>query len=458
MAIGLGAVGGFAQGFAQGMKIQTEREDAEARRKMEERRMALLEDQAGREGKRWEYEEDKLKSERASRSRVDEAVKQLDDIEAAMSSGSILEFGQKPRAAIQSAAPQQMEAAPGVPNAAGVTSFPVASTPSAAAPQQTAQKNPFLTGAESYKDRDAALNRYYELKSSALTSLYRAKGDYEKAEAVPELMRQLRDSRWSEKVGASMSAMVANAPGAREAFASTYRLVNDGYELDPNSGKYNPETLTWTGLKRINIETGKPEIFDLTPEGAMTLANKYKKPDEVVKFLLERGDKKFTQGQEARRTAATETQAAAAQTSAQAAALKAKTDAEDAPSARRLRDSQSNYYDARAEQDKAAGQQQMVANTISRMFPMYGKPFDAIKVELGATSKEEVAEARAQWEADQRGHTAATVLAGNNPKVPATVIAGLVRHMSLGNQMPTQKDENGKYIVYGKYKIYSATN
>ena len=322
MGVGISAFGGLAKGIAQGIQMATDMDEKERRLKLAEAANQREIERADREKtvfgftvKDLERKENKAKDE-------DSALKELQ-------SSFITD---QPTAAPQAtanpnAAPSNEGYAsdftglptPGQPAPMGIAT-PAAAAPAgapAAAPA-TPTGNPFVTNL-SGKELDAVYNR----QAQALQKYFVARGEVDKAMQVPKMMQELRDFDWSNKVGASLASMAGGAPGARDAFAKVYGVVNDGYDLDPKSGQFDPQK-GWTGLVRINKETGERETFNLSPDQAMVIAAKYKNPAEVIKFVVDnqRSNREF--GLKERDTAAREKSAAADVTRAGAAVEEAK--------------------------------------------------------------------------------------------------------------------------------------
>lgn len=409
------AIGGFAEGFVGGMRLREELDDNKERR-------ALRQKQSERDEKRFSWES----ADQEEKSRRRELLKQAETEYAAadefLSRG---EDPQQPQAIANPSAAQPGMAEP-APRSAAIAAPGVAPSATADAAPQAPRTNPFLTGAEKFKDPQAAMDRYYSMKESALRKLYTARGEYDKAEAVPEQMRKLRESQWSQKVGASMAAMAGNAPGARDAFATVYGMINDGYELDPKSGTFDPEK-GWTGLERVNAK-GERERFDLSPQAAATIAMKYKDPSEVVKFLFDRADKAKAQANDERRTRADERRATASEVSARATADRAA------------------YLNKREDKEDTRQQQAALVTAVGRIFPLAGKEFK--DEELMGPDAQKKMERKA---ADERMMNKTIDLAGLNPKVNLATLASIAR----AGKVEAQRDADGRvFTIVGNTKVY----
>jgi hypothetical protein len=344
MGIGVG-LGAFAQGLAGGLKTASDLEDARQRRETEKQRLAMEEtrlgferDRAEREKTIFGYTEDDLKRRKKNAGYEDQAKDMFLEAEGILTGKPSQPTAPQAPAAPQAISAPTPEAAPmpapeAAPAPGGATPFPVRpQTPMTLGapgqpqpeqpPAQTAPSNPFVT-----KASPTDLDRAYDLKAKALQLSLVAKGDIDKAMQVPKMMRELRDFDWTNKVGASLSGMVVNAPGAREAFATVYNMVNDGYSLDVKSGKFDPQN-GWTGLVRVNDKTGGREPFDLSPTQAAVIAQRYKDPAAVIQYVQNRSDIAKKQALEDREVGAKETTAAAHTTSAAAAMKNANTNEE----------------------------------------------------------------------------------------------------------------------------------
>ncbi len=423
MALGR-AVGAFAEGAVRGLEARSRLDDAEQRR-------ALAEKQAKRDETRFAWES----ADQEEKARRRELLKEAEVAYAA--ADKFLEEGdaEQPQAVATPAAAQPGMAQP-APRPAAIAAPGMPPADAAPAAPQAPRSNPFLTGAEKFRDPQGAMDKYYSMKESALRKLYTARGEYDKAEAVPEQMRKLRESKWSEKVGATLAAMAGNAPGARDAFAGVYHMVNDGYELDPKSGTFDPEK-GWVGLERVNAE-GKREKFDLSPQSAAVMAMKYKDPSEVVKFLFDRADKAKAQANDERRTGADERRARASEVEAGAKA---------------------GYYNTRSrvEGEQAKGSDiKAKVEALTKFFPNAGKELD-IKDLVGKTPEEKAA-LKDSYAGDRVGLAAATRFSALNPSLDPRVIAGLSKQFATSKKLDglkTDEETGRQYVTFGGVKVYT---
>lgn len=422
------AIGGFASGLASGLKLGQDMNESEQRRKL-----AL--EQAERDKTRFNFEKEEFEDKSARRKRVAQAEKELENIESLLTGGKLTD--EQP----QQAAPTTAIATPTPPVEpqpmveSGTPTPRAAITPPGAqpAPAQQPAANPFLTGAEKYKDPNAAMDKYYDMKEAALTKLFRARGEYDKAEQVPEMMRQLKEQKWSQKVGVSLAAMAGNAPGAREAFGRVYSLFADGYELDPTKGKFE-EGKGWVGLERVNTETGARETFNMTPEQAMGYASRYKKPDEVIKFLLDRGDKARQEKREDTKVENDTTRAKAA-----AAEVEIK---------RPYYSAYAGYLERRGKDEANTQQQRASVEAAARMFPLAVKEYKPEELMLDKDQGKARLEKKA---ADERMYNKTLDLAGLNPKVDIRTLGQIARQ----GKVEAQEDADGRvFTMVGKTKVF----
>jgi len=426
------AIGGFAAGLAGGLKLGQELNESEQRRKL-----AL--EQAERDKTRFKYEQEEAEDKSVRRKKVKAAEDELDKIDGLLTSAQI-PVDQQPAAPTTAIAAPPVEPQPMVESGAIPTPAP-APTPRAAitppgatpTPAQQPQQNPFLTGAEGkHKDPNMAIDKYYDMKEAALTKLFRARGEYDKAEQVPEMMRQLKENKWTQKVGASLAAMAGNAPGARDAFGRVYGMFADGYELDPTKGKFE-EGKGWVGLERVSAD-GKRETFNLSPEQAMMLASKYKKPDEVIKFLLDRGDKARQEKREDTKVENDTTRAKAA-----AAEVEIK---------RPYYQAYAGALERRGRDEANAQQQRASVEAAARMFPLANKEFKPEELMLDQDRGKARLEKKA---ADERMYNKTLDLAGLNPKVDIRTLAQLARQ----GKVDAQEDADGRvFTMVGKTKVF----
>lgn len=444
MGIGLGFVGGLAQGAAQGMKLRSDLDDAEERRK-------LMREQSAREERRLGFEEKRLGFEEARSEREKQTfgytIKDLERREnrAASEDQALAELqsvylGAQPTQPKDAAAQparginlpaQPVDAAQPAPTQAIPTSG--AAAPAAAAAPKT---NPFINTV-----KGAELDKVYDAQARALQRFYIAKGDVEKAMQVPKMMKELRDFEWTDKVGASLAAMAGGAPGARESFASIYGTVNDGYDLDPKSGKFDPQK-GWTGLVRINKATGERETFDFTATQAMTIASRYKNPAEVIKYVQDQKDKERTFGLEERKTSATEK-------TADASMINAKANAAESGMKGQYYKAYAGYLERKGIEEADASKQKASVEAAARMFPLVGKEIK--QEELMLMEKNDRLDILKRKRDDEMMFDKTLDLAGLNPKVDVRTLAQLARQKTVD----AQKDSDGRVftMVNGK-KIY----
>lgn len=258
---------------------------------------------------------------------------------------------------------------------------------------------------------------------------------------VPKMMKELRDFEWTDKVGASLAAMAGGAPGARESFSKIYGMVNDGYDLDVKSGKFDPQK-GWTGLVRINKETGERETFDFTPTQAMMIASKYKNPAEVIKYVQEQADKQRQFGFEERKTTATEK-------TADASMINAKANASEAGAKNAYYNAYAGYLQRKGIDEADASKQKASVEAAARMFPLVGKEIK--QDELMLMEKNDRADILKRKREDEMMFDKTLDLAGLNPKVDVRTLAQVARLKTVD----AQKDPDGRVFttVNGK-KIY----
>lgn len=458
MAIGLaGAIGGFAQGAAQGLKLRSDLDDAEERRKLmkeqgarEERRLVLQEQEAGRAEKKFGYDIKTLERQSKAADLEDQArdmFLQADGIINGTASQS--QAAQQPTQGIATPTGQTASIpAQTVPNQTAIAPPASAQPAPAAQPDAGAQggppkNNPFVTYATG-----ADLDKAYDLKAKALQLSLAAKGDLKGAMEVPLEMKKLRDANWSESVGTSLAAMAGGAPGAREAFAKVYGLVNDGYELDTKSGKFDPDK-GWTGLVRVNQKTGEREAFDLSPTQAVVIANKFKDPAATIQYVIENRNKDIELGLKKRQVGAQEEQARAETTKAGASVISAKANAAEAASKGKYYDAYAGYLDRKGIEEADASKQKASVEAAARMFPLVGKEIK--QEELMLMEKNDRLDILKRKRDDEMMFDKTLDLAGLNPKVDVRTLAQLARQKTVD----AQKDSDGRVftMVNGK-KIY----
>ena len=437
MGVGISAFGGLAKGIAQGIQMATDMDEKERRLKLAEAANQREIERADREKtvfgftvKDLERKENKAKDE-------DAALKELQ---------SSFITDQPP------AAPQAIANPNAAPSNEGYASdFTGLPTPGQAAPMgiatpaaaasagapaaapATPTGNPFVTNL-SGKELDAVYNR----QAQALQKYFVARGEVDKAMQVPKMMQELRDFDWSNKVGAALAGMAGGAPGAREAFAKVYGVVNDGYDLDPRSGQYDPQK-GFVGLVRINKETGERETFNLSPEQAMVIASKYKNPAEVIKFVVEnqRSNREF---------GLKEREVGAREKSAQADVTRAGAAVEEAKSKGKYYDAYANALDRKNTGEANAAAQKAAVDSVKTMFPLAFREFKDEEL-LGKDRQSKLDnKSRQEMMANKT-----LDLAGLNPKVDVRTLAGIAR----SGVVDAQRDSDGRlFTMIGSTKIF----
>lgn len=438
------ALGGLAQGLAQGIKLGSDLQDAEERR-------TIMRDQNARDKERFGFEKEEMQDKSRRRKMLSEGEEEYTQADALLASGQILnptpakqatgiaapattDQQTPPTAAIQAPVSGGSAPAPAAaPRAAIANPGAVAANPGATPPANPGatldaqpKQNPFIAPGEGkYQDMNAAWDRYYEMKGQALSKMLMASGNYKDALQVPKMMRELRDNNWSEKVGASLAGMAGNAPGARDAFAKVYDNINDGWSLDPSKGKYDPDK-GWIGLERFNKD-GKREAFNMNAEQAAMISMKYKDPGEVIKFMLERGDKGRQEKREDKKVDA-------AMLSAQAdMAYKGKYGA---------------YLDRKGIEEADIARQRASVDSISRMFPNANKEY---KPEELLLEKDKGKAKLAAREQEKAMFDKTLDLAALNPKVDTRILGQIARQ----GKVQAEQDADGRpYTMVGSTKVY----
>lgn len=424
-------IGGFAEGLTQGMKFRSDMDDAKQRRELLKKQDEREAARANREQQIFGFTIKDLARKENRAASEDEALR---DLQSVMIGG-----GEEMPEAEESPAPARgiavPAAAPGMaPEAAPAPQGIATPAQAAAAPAapKAPRSNPFVTNMTPQQ-----MDALYDAQTKALQRYYIAKGDPEKAFEAPKKMQELRDFNWTNKVGASLSGMVAGAPGARDAFSRVYGVVNDGYDLDPKSGQFDPKTNSWSGLVRINKETGEREAFNLTPEMATQMVARFKNPAEVIKYIDDKAAARRAEARDETRVANDTTRAKASVSEAGA------------------RWAQVGINARRADADARGADQKARVEALLKLFPNAEKEL-ALDDKVGKDEKQ-IAAMEARIAADRTGYAVATNLASLNPKVDPRVIAGIGKMAAQGN-LPEKKvdPQTGRsFIEYGGMKIFA---
>ena len=419
MGVGISGLGGLAKGLAQGIQIASDMDAQERKLKLAEAANQREIERADREKTVFGFTVKDLQRKENKNADEDSALKEL---QASF-------ITDQPPAAPQAianpnAAPSGAGYAsdftgiptPGQPAPMGIAAPAAAAPAGAPAAAPTAPTgNPFVTNLTG-KDLDAV----YDRQAKALQKYYVAKGEVDKAMQVPKMMQELRDFDWSSKVGASLAGMAGGAPGARDAFAKVYGVVNDGYDLDPKSGQFDPQK-GWTGLVRINKETGDRETFNLSPDQAMVIASKYKNPAEVIKFVVDNQRSNRDFGLKERDTASREK-------SAQADVTRAGAAVEEAKSKGKYYEAYAGALDRKGTGEQTAAAQKAAVDSVKTMFPLAFKEFK--DEELMGKDRQQKLDKQALEQAYARR---TLDLAGLNPKVDIRTLGMLARQPKIDN-------------------------
>lgn len=283
--------------------------------------------------------------------------------------------------------------------------------PSAAAPQQNGiaapgaeqqpqQNNPFMVpGDKLYANRGGADALEHKLKGEALQRFFTRTGQHEKALAVPETMEKLREANFSRNLKTATSALMVGAPGAMGAFSKVYSQINDGYNIDPATGKFNEETGGWTGVSVVDGKGKQVRTMDIPKEMIVQIAG-LSDPLQAAKYEIEQKQKNRELDLKDRATRADERRADASMVSAGANASVAATNAQT------RRDN--------AEQNADLRRQNELRSHFQVTAPFQIKTPDEVKALL-PDEKKAYADARTRWEANNSRFNVASSIASMNP-------------------------------------------
>lgn len=247
MAIGLaGAIGGFAQGAAQGLKLRSDLDDADQRRQLakdtaarEERKLKIDEERNIRDAERFEEERQQIEARRE----LNQKLQQVNQ-DAINGTNGFENFGY--------VAPQQQ---------GGI-----------AAPNQQPQQNPFKATADGlYRNQRAADQLLAERRAQVLEEHYARLGQADKIPMARYQMMDMYDKNVERKVKTALSAAAIGAPGAMTSMAEVYKYFNDGAEINPNSGAWDAKTKSWKGVEFKDAK-GNVTKSDITQEQILGLA------------------------------------------------------------------------------------------------------------------------------------------------------------------------------------------
>lgn len=397
------AMAGLAQGLASGLKLGSDLADAEERR-------AALKEQGERDKVRFEFEKKQMAEKEGQIKARQDFANEMTAINTDATGGKngFEQFGY--------VAPQQSAIA--------------------GPDQQPQQQNPFKTTADGlYKNQRGADMMIADRRAAAMEKLYAQLGEPEKAALVRSQMADVFDKDVERKTKHAMADMAMGTPGAVQKFAKVYSYFNDGNEVNPNSGTFDPKTKTWKGVEFVDAK-GNKATRDITQGD---IAGWVKNDASAIAlFNIEQEWKQKDYNLKERSTRADETRAGAAVTEANAKVP---------------------YYKAYAgrltaltDSEKSAASQKASVEAIARLFPEAHKEYKP--EELMLDKDKGAGKLKTKAEALEMNNMTVD-LAALNPKADVRALASLARKMRVSDGVTAEKDADGRvFTTYGGVKYY----
>lgn len=191
--------------------------------------------------------------------------------------------------------------------------------PAPAAPKPDASNNVgniFKNNGEGlYKNQKQANDAYWGRLRDITANYYEKTGQVEKLQTVDKSINEWRTSSYDELRKATAAAIATGDAGALGMASKLASLSGLGIQLDPSTGKYDPQSQAWKGVKVIGTD-GKATVQDLSAVSLMSTIG-YLSPEKLVEFTVSRQDKTREFDIKERSAKADETRAQASVTQAQ---------------------------------------------------------------------------------------------------------------------------------------------
>lgn len=207
------------------------------------------------------------------------------------------------------------------PGAAAPGAAPAAAAPAPAAPPR--EQDIFRSNGEGlYKDQKLANDAHWARMRDITATYLEKTGQVDKLMDLDEKINKWKGSAYDELRKATAAAIATGDPEALKMTSRLAELTGLGFKVDPRSGKFDPKTQTYVGVKMTGLD-GKEKVEDLSATRLLSVIGQLS-PEKLIEWNVARQDKAIQQGFEERKVAADESRA---RTSAATAADNAKTNA-----------------------------------------------------------------------------------------------------------------------------------
>lgn len=207
------------------------------------------------------------------------------------------------------------------PGAAAPGAAPAAAAPAPAAPPR--EQDIFRSNGEGlYKDQKLANDAHWARMRDITATYLEKTGQVDKLMDLDEKINKWKSSAYDELRKATAAAIATGDPEALKMTSRLAELTGLGFKVDPTSGKFDPKSQTYVGVKMVGLD-GKEKVEDLSATRLLSVIGQLS-PEKLIEWNVARQDKAFQQGLDERRVASDESRA---KTAAATAADNARTNA-----------------------------------------------------------------------------------------------------------------------------------
>lgn len=281
-----------------------------------------------------------------------------------------------------------------------------------------------------YRDQKRANDAYWQTLRDITAEFYEQTGQVDKLMEVDKQISTWRSSSYDELRKATAAAVATGDPEALRMVSKVAELSGLGIKVDPKSGKFDPESQTYKGVKMVGMD-GKEVTQDLSATRLLTVIGSLS-PEKLIEFNFARADAERSAQQDERRTRATERTADAAVMRSQA----------DMVTATANRD--------RADSEQKAADIKTRSEILTSMFPNAGRVLKP--EEMVAMSQEQRAQFDQSVATDSRNLALAQALSALNPRLDPRVAAQVVRNPGA---YQVAGEEGGRpFTMVGSQKVF----
>jgi hypothetical protein len=196
----------------------------------------------------------------------------------------------------------------------------------APAPQPDAaprEQNIFKSNGEGlYKDQKVANDAHWSRMRDITAKYLERTGQVDKLMDLDEKINKWKSSSYDELRKATAAAIATGDPEALRMASRLADLTGLGFKVDPTSGKFDPKTQSYVGVKTIGLD-GNEKVEDLSAARLLAVIGQLS-PEKLIEWNVGRQDAEDKKRLDERKTSAEESRA---RSSAATAADNAKTNA-----------------------------------------------------------------------------------------------------------------------------------